>query len=379
MNEDAAGAGVGRGAAKQAREAWWKCRYCATSQVWSGACPETCAHCGAEETDFATLAQMGPRPQSTRRVKAAALVGCAVLVVVASAIFLWLHFEKAVPRVAPIVDGRAEPAGSGGMAADVGQGGDKAAAADTGMDPAVGDTRIVTVNNPHIRVIPKGVDFEPEDLIRTGTAASPASFDTRQFRIVPPRRLRDEEGNAVWLGEVINTGSKQAAISPTISVTLVRIGQQLQHAEHVFPDIPPGERVPLFITFGNSPPVFDSMLFAWKAVQAYSYGDEAHPQLKATVATRRESRQFDDIGDKSFTWNVVTGTIVNQGSAPARKFDVYVVLRDSAGDLTGFKHDTRTETIAPGGKVNFDNGAAQWDRPAATVEVYALPTSPPLF
>ena len=374
-------------APKPAAPATWQCRYCLTSQVLRGNAPQTCVNCGAVETDQATLIGDALRkPPSTRvrtaRARTAALILCALMTLAGLSIYLWLFLRTPTHHAEPIVEGNTETSGSRIAASGNGTDTKTASAAGAAQVASVGDTRIVTVTNPHIRTIPKGVDYEPEDLLRSANNAPPASFDTRQFRIIPPRRLRDEEGETVWLGEVVNTSTTQAAICPTVGLTLVRGGQALRHAEHVFPDIPPGAHVPVFFRFGDSPLPFDSMRFEWKPAQAYRYGDDTHPQLTATVATREVSLARTTVNftrEYSYPWDHVTGTILNQGSAPARKFDLYIVLRDAAGNMTGYTRTTRTEPIAPGGKATFNNGAAQWDRPIASVDVLALPSSPPLF
>ena len=351
----------------------WVCQSCGTRQLSTGTGPRTCRGCGAVQTDLphASSVAQPARPAGATAVfrrarlsgkgRGIAISACGILVLAALLAF-WLSSRKAARQVAPIVDGAGT---GGGGVTDV---------------AAVGDTRIVTVTNPHIRVIPKGVDFEPEDLLRTTNTPPPASFDTKQFRIVPPRRMEDEDGETVFLGEVVNSSNTQTAISPTLSLTLSRGGHVIQKGDHVFPDMPAGAHLPLFFSFLEGPPAFDDMRFDWKPAQGYTVGNPGFPQLTVLVKSHNDAViAGSSSAHPQYHRLHVTGDVTNRGAIPAKNVSLFILLRDAEGRLTGYSRNKIDQVIAPGDSVTFDGGAPQWGAPYAHVDVMVMPASPPQF
>ena len=414
----------------------WRCRYCMTSQHLRGPAPQTCAHCGAVETDQATLTPPPIRMQPGRAVRRTAIVASAVLLVTGLVAGGWLLLLRSRPArrpLAPIVDGSTTLTGSNASSAGSPTAGQATADIGPAQTASLGDTRIVTVTNPRLRVIPPGQHPDVEDLLRTengssgdssssiagtGTAAGtgradgtvsttvgtvgtvggsgtnvrtgglggdmsgPPRFDMRQLQVVAPRQMKDAQGTAIYLGEVINTSQVEVVSRPTLAIELLRHGQNFQRGQRTFPDLPPGARMPILLRFSSGGPgAFDGMRFEWKAANGYAFNDADHAHLKASVVThafehvQQEAGGSGSGGDRS-PWMQVTGRLTNYGRRVARNVLIFIVLRDASGRVTGYHRDTLDRPVAPGDTVTFDGGAPQWGDPATSVEILALPAPP---
>jgi hypothetical protein len=321
------------------------CAYCGAKQYWSGPGAAVCGQCGAAQPRQAPLMAILPRRRG-RLLFRLVLLG----LVAGAAVFGWRHYSRPPVVATPVV---------------------------AAAKPPVIDSRIRHVDNPPIRLLPKDVKFTAEDLLDSVEDAPP--FDAHLLVVKTPRRMADEDENTVFLGEVTNTSPNQTAIAPVATMTLTRNGQTVESAEHEFPDLAPGAHVPVYFRYDGDPRSFDAMVFTWKPTQSYAVGAARYPKLVATVGKHELGRGEDSDFDRvyHYVYQRVTGTIVNNGEGAAKNIRLYVILRDSKGDITGYDRDEVGTRLEPGESTDFDVNATQWGGPVASVEAVALPTSPP--
>ena len=335
----------------------YHCAYCGSLQQCDGTGTAVCARCGA--TQPSKTASNASTPRKIRTV-VVPLILC-VLVIFGTALYFVIRKPRTtVATPAPIVDGRSS----------------------SKTTSAVAGSRMIRVENPHIRVIPAGVDFKPEDVLDTPEGTSSLSpFDTRLLNVVTPRRLLDEVGKPVFLGEVTNTSPNMVAVSPTVTLILKRGGKTIDKATRSFADLVPGAHVPVFFRYDGTTKAFDGMEFQWAPIKSYSLGDPKHARLTATVESQKRMTADEAIGHHSpykYLCVQVHGKIVNEGSRQANKVSVYIVLRDEKGRLTGFDHDD-TILMAPGESRSIRLTPTILGEPPTSVEIVALPIEAPVL
>jgi hypothetical protein len=332
----------------------FKCAYCGSEQTWTGAGTPVCSRCGASQPVAGQPTAAMPAKRGMARRVVLILIALAL---VGTAVFFYIHKQPKPPvKSVAAVASKAEP------------------------PPAVGISRIVRVENPPIRIVPKEAEFTAQDLLDSVNRPPPPAFDSKLLVIKTPRRMSDEEHNTVFLGEVNNTSPDQVAVAPVAILTLTKGGQEVDSAEHDFPDLPPGAHVPVFFHYDGEPKAFDEMHFVWKPTQAYAVADHNHAQLVATITSHEAQRGSTEVNFTQifrYTYIHVLGSITNQGHAPAKNIRLFIVLRDAKGDITGYERQDVGGPIAPGGKSDFEVSPVQWGAPVATVEAVAMPISPP--
>ena len=335
----------------------FKCAYCGSEQTWTGAGTPVCANCGASQPAKGAAVPVPPAKRGRNGIVVFAVV---LGVAIAAGAFFYLHKKPAaVVQTKPAI-----PALTG---------------AATSAAP-VSASRIVRVDNPKIRQIPKGAEFTADDLLKSANRPPSPPFDTRLLVVKTPRRMQDEEENQIYLGEVTNGSPNEVAIAPVAMLTIKKHGEVIDSAEHDFPDLAPGAHVPVFFRYDADPRSFDTIEIAWKPTKFYTVADGQHPQLTATVASHplaRGSTEVNFTREYRYVYAKVTGTIDNQGQAPAKNIRLFVIARDAKGQITGYERQDVGEAIAPGGSSKFEVNVTQWGDPIASVEAVALPTSPP--
>jgi hypothetical protein len=335
----------------------FKCAYCGSEQNWTGAGAPVCSRCGATQP----AAKPSPAAATARRRSAVPVIIALIVIGAAATAYVYKHKKHASP--APVATAIAP-------------------GVSIVAPPVVGANRITRVDNPHIRVIPKGAEFTAQDLLDSANRPPAPTFDPKFLVIKTPRRMRNEEDDTVFLGEVTNTSPDQVAVAPVATLNLTRGGREVDSAEHDFPDLPPGAHVPVFFRYDGEPKAFDTMNFAWKPTQSYTAADPQHAQLVATVATHEQLRGDTTVNfTQTYRYNYihVTGTIANKGGAAAKNVRLYVTLRDAEGDITGYERQDVGAKIAAGGSADFEASPVLWGGPVASIEAVALPTSPPGF
>ncbi len=335
----------------------FKCAYCGSNQIWTGAGTPVCANCGASQPARDAL----PPAPTVRRRRIGIIVFAVVAgIAVTAGVYVLLHKKPA----AIVQNSPAIPALKGAA-----------------MPPSpVSESRIVRVDNPKIRHIPKGAEFTADDLLKSANRPPSPPFDTHLLTVKTPRRMEDEEQNQVYLGEVTNSSPDRVAIAPVAMLKIKKNGEVVDSAEHDFPDLAPGAHVPVFFRYDADPRTFDTIELTWKPTQSYAVADGQHPQLTVTIASHpvaRGSTQVNFTREYRYNYAKVTGMVDNQGQAPAKNVRLFVTLRDAKGDITGYERHDVTDIIAPGGTYQFEVNVTQWGDPIASVEAVALPTSPP--
>jgi hypothetical protein len=300
-----------------------------------------------------------------------AAAGVAVVLAAAG----WFAYHAHHPGV-PATSSTAASAASVASATVAGSTASTTSAAASSVSPS----RIVRVENPHIRTIARDVEYTFDDVMNTPENAPPApDFDTHALVITTPRRMKSELLDTVFLGELTNTSPDRVAIAPTVKLTLTRGGTTIDSAEHHFPDLAPGAHVAVFFHYEGPTRSFDRMNFVWKPTKSYLQGAPRHPRLVTTVLSQKqESSDTLHVAERFRYWFIrVHGSITNQGDREAKGVNIYVLLRDAKGQLTGYERSTVRETIAPGATVMFDSAAVIWGEPSVGVEAVALPVTPP--
>lgn len=329
----------------------YRCAYCGSTQTWDGSGAAVCAQCGA--TQPAKTIQAATRTGGSLKVVWLVIAGIAVLAGIA---YVTMRpSRRSAPQPAIIVDGRS-----------------------TTQAP-VPASRIVHVDNPHIRLIPKGVDFKPEDLFEVpeGTPSAPL-FDTSLLVVKTPRRMRDENGGTVFVGEVSNSSPNIVAANPTVTLVLTRGGKTVDKATRSFADLLPGVHVPLFFSYDGVTKAFDGITFLWKPTPSYALSDPKHSRLSASIQTRK-AMTSDDLPGRHivrYAFERINGTIVNEGNREVVEVSVYVLLRDANGQITGMDH-TDCSRLSAGESRSVELDPVIMGLPVASVEIVALPISPP--
>jgi hypothetical protein len=335
----------------------FRCVYCGSNEVWNKPGTPVCSHCGASQPIKKTAAPAPVAGSSRKAWVAAALV----LLLAAGGWFAYGSYHRHQLANAPVPQTAAEAA----------------------APKDVTGSRIVRVDNPHVRTVAKDVEYTFDDLMTIPENAPPApDFDTKLLTIKTPRRMTSEQLDTVYLGELTNTSPDQVAIAPVVTLSLIRGGRKIDSADHSFPDLAPGAHVPVFFHFEGDPTAFDTMNFNWKPAKAYAAAAPNHPQLVTVVKTQKlESSDSLHPGrghDRfSYMFMRVHAAVTNRGNKEAQNVQVFVLLRDANGLLTGYHRSNLGQRVAPGATVEFDSAAAIWGAPAASVEAVALPTSPP--
>jgi hypothetical protein len=335
----------------------FKCAYCGSNQTWTGAGTPVCANCGASQPARDPSA---PAPTVMRRrigiIVFTLIAGIAVTV----GVYVLLHKKPAAvvqtKPATPVLTGATTPPST------------------------VSESRIVRVDNPKIRQIPKGAEFTADDLLKSANRPPSPPFDTHLLVVKTPRRMQDEEENQIYLGEVTNSSPNEVAIAPVAMLTIKKNGEVVDSAEHDFPDLAPGAPVPVFFRYDADPRSFDTIEITWKPTKFYTFADGQHAQLTATIASHpvaRGSTQVNFTREYRYNYAKVTGTVDNQGQAPAKNIRLFVIARDARGQITGYERHDVGDTIAPGGSAKFEVNVTQWGNPIASVEAVASPTSPP--
>ena len=317
------------------------CSYCGASLDWNGPGAQICPQCGATQ----------PEPQAAVAYRRKRILRYAAIPVIVAAL-VWLgfllfstkHVSPSAP--APIINGNS--------------------AATT-----VPGTRIIRVDNPAIRIIPAGVHFEAQDVLDTpnGSAELP-QFDTRLLVTThAPRHLREEGGGSVYLGEVRNDSPDMVAITPDVTLVLMRKGREVGRATRSYADLVPGIGVPFFFHYDDgAAAAFDEARLQWKPTKSYKLGDSKHAQFLTTVqpGLPRESS-----GQRVTTQ--VSGSVQNTGKAAAA-VSLYAILRDANGLITGFEHSDLPRMKA-GESRNVSLTVYTYGSPGARAELAALPVS----
>jgi hypothetical protein len=334
----------------------YHCAYCGSLQQWDGTGTAVCAKCGATQP-AKTVTPDASKPSRLQTLIVPIILG--TLILFGAVLYFVLRTpQPSASKPAPIIDGRT---------------------ASKATSPVPG-SRIIRVENPHIRIIPAGVDFKPEDVIDTPEGTSSlSSFDTRLLQVQTPRRLRDEAGKPVFLGEVTNTSPNMVAVSPTVTLVLTRGGKTIDKATRSFADLVPGAHVPVFFRYDGATKAFDGMTFQWSSIKSYTLGDAKHARLITSVESHKQMTADEAIGHKSeykYICERVNGKIVNEGQRDVRQVSVYVVLRDGKGQITGFDHDNIT-SMSPGESRSIQLTPVVLGEPVVSVEMVALPMSPP--
>lgn len=332
----------------------FKCAYCGTTQTWTGAGRPVCKQCGATQA-----AQEAPAvPIVKKRFRGGLAVPIVLVLIIAGGGFFYKKHKVTVPAAAPVV----------------------AAPAAVAPQPPVAGSRVQHVDNPRVRRLPKGVEASVQDLLDSAHSPAAPTFDAQQLlAIKTPRRVTNEEHKTGYLGEVTNTSPDQVAIAPQATVILTKNGKEVDRGTHDFPDLVPGQHVPLFFGYDGPATAFDTMKFVWRPTQSYTVGAPRHAQLTATVEAKSlEHGETVLNGNQLFryTYVHVTGTMENTGPGKAGNIRLFVILRDAKGEMTGYERQDNAELNA-GETRKFAVDAVQWGAPVATVEAIALPTSPP--
>jgi hypothetical protein len=342
----------------------FRCVYCGSEEVWNKPGTAVCSHCGASQPEPNAQVQA---PGATPRSRAKPLAITALVLILAG-VASWFVYEggkrdtQGKPKTAVATPG-ASPAAT--PAAPI---------------PPVLGSRIVRVDNPHIRTIPANVEYTFDDLMTIPENAPPApDFDSRLLSIKMPRRFTTEKLDTVFLGELTNTSPDQVMVAPTVKLTLTRNGRKVDSADRSFADLPPGAHVPIFFHYDGETKAFDSMNFDWKPAKSYTFGAAGHPQLITTVTSQKledsDSLHLTEVVKYKFIR--VHGTIANKGNRVAQKVGVYILLRDAKGQITGFDHTNIRQGIAAGATAEFEASAVIWGDASASVEAVALPVTPP--
>jgi hypothetical protein len=329
----------------------YRCAYCGSTQTWNGDGAAVCAQCGA--TQPAKTTQPATHSGSSIKVIVLVIAGLAVLAVIS---YLTMRpSRRSAPHPAMIVDGRSK------------------------TQAPVPASRIVHVDNPHIRLIPKGVEFKPEDLFEVPEGAPSATlFDTSLLVVKTPRRMRDENGGTVFLGEVTNTSPNIVAANPTVTLVLTRGGKTVDKATRSFADLLPGVHVPLFFSYDGVTKAFDGITFLWKPTPSYVLDDAKHSRLSSSVQTRK-LMSSDDLPGRhivKYAFERISGTVVNEGNREIANVSVYVLLRDANGQLTGMDH-TDCPNLSAGESRSIELDPVIMGLPVGSLEIVALPVSPP--
>lgn len=335
----------------------FKCAYCASYQTWTGAGTPVCANCGASQPAVGAATPVPPAKRGRTGIVVFALIAG---VAIAGGVFVFVHKKPAA-----VVQTKPSPPALTGAAAP----------------PApVNESRIVRVDNPKIRQIPNGAEFTADDLLKSANRPPSPPFDTRLLVVKTPRRMQDEEENQIYLGEVTNSSPDQVAIAPVAMLSIKKNGEVIDSAEHDFPDLVPGAHVPVFFGYNADPRTFDTIEITWKPTKLYTLTDGQHAKLTATIASHplaRGSTEVNFTREYRYTYAKVTGTIDNQGQAPAKNIRLFVIARDAKGQITGYERQDVGDIIAPGGSAKFEVNVTQWGDPIASMEAVASPTSPP--
>jgi hypothetical protein len=332
----------------------FRCIYCGSNGEWTGPGTPICNHCGASQPDGKTAAALQSGKPSGRAAKVCAAV--AVLALVAGGAG-WLVY-------------RARPLGTPALHAG--------AAAKAPAATEVSASRIVRVEHPHIRQIAEKVEYTVDDLLAIPENAPPApDFDMRLLVVKEPRRLRNEYGDTIFLGELVNTSPDQVALAPSVTLTVSRHGKKVDSAERHFPDLAPGAHVPVFFHYTGETRAFDAMSFDWKPAKAYTAGTARHPLLVATVQSQKLESSGAQPYRHAYKSMRVQGTIANKGDRKAQSVVVYVLLRDAQGRVTGYSHGELPSTLAPGATAPFEYSPIVWGEPAVSAEAVALTLLPP--
>jgi hypothetical protein len=338
----------------------YRCAYCGSMQTWDGIGTPVCSQCGATQKDMQKTTASVPISRQSRIV---IIVAAVVLVVVGATLFFVLRQPAKPAAPAPIIDGTKTSSANKGNA-----------------DSTPTSSRIIRVDNPHIRVIPANVPIKLEDLLAKpeGAPADP-DFDTHAFVIQTPRRMRDERLMTVFLGELTNTSPNMVAVAPELTLTLFRGGKMVDTAKHFYPDITPGAHVPLFFRYSDATKAFDHMQFVWKTPKRYTAGSSSHPNLTTSIQSKKLMSVDDLPGTHIFKYlfQRVECTVTNTGDRDAENVKVYLVLRDAHGQITGYDREDITDKIPPGGSNELELSAPIWADAMSTLEVVAFPTTPP--
>ncbi|HEV2675367.1 MAG TPA: FxLYD domain-containing protein [Aliidongia sp.] len=331
------------------------CAYCGTTQTWAGEGRPVCKQCGATQA----AREAAVVPLARKHYRTGLLVPIAVVLVAAGGSYYYHKHQKvAVPVASPVA---AKPIA-------------------VAPDPPVTGSRIQRVDNPQIRRIPKGVDVTAQDLLDSAHNPPAPAFDAQQLLAIKmPRRITDEEHNTGYLGEVTNTSADQVAIAPQATVILTKNGKEVDRATHDFPDLVPGQHVPLFFGYDGDPTAFDTIKFVWRPTWSYTLGAPRHGQLVATVETKSLERGENVLNFNQvfhYRYVHVTGTLENKGPGKAGNIRLFVMLRDAKGEMTGYERQDKGD-LDSGATGKFEINVVQWGAPGVTVDAIAMPTSPP--
>ena len=326
----------------------YKCAYCGSQQTWDGSGSPVCTHCGATQPEKPAAPAL-----PVRRKFRWWLFFLGLLIVGAPAWYFFLRTPKH-QQPAPIVDGAS---GS----------------------PANGTTRLVAVRNPAIRILPAGTDYSLLDILRSAPGSSAPMFDTSLLTITQPRAMKDVDDHLYFVGEVTNHSPNMTALAPAVGMTIFKNGRKLETTDLEFSDLPPGAHAPAWFTWDGAYNDIDHYQFKWKPVQARPSAQPHQARLVTTLDSKTLTPTNVEV-NFSYTFRYVTadchGTVTNRGDATAKGIQLYLILHDAQGRVTGFKEKDLNQ-LAPGQSVDWQLAADQWSNPIATVEAEALPVTDP--
>ena len=327
----------------------YTCAYCGSQQTTDSDGARVCSHCGATQPERGVAGKASAMPK--RRLWPVALV--CLLLLATPAVWLMTRHRKAAP--APIIDGTQNAAGT-----------------------ATG--RLVRVVHPMVRTVPAGSNLTAQQLLLSAPQDAGALFDTRQLISKPFRRVADVVDNKIYyISEVTNVSTSAGASGAAADIVFYKRGQEVHATAIELPDLPPGANMPVFFTWDGDANQFDRLALRWKPTGSYPVNSAHFPQLVTTITEKKMSRSDTIINFQApiyYTTATVSGTVVNRGQASAAALQIYLILRDAQGRITGFKQKDLA-TLAPGATTIWQTDADQWDGNVASVQAIALSVTPP--
>ncbi|WP_295855886.1 FxLYD domain-containing protein [uncultured Xylophilus sp.] len=239
--------------------------------------------------------------------------------------------------------------------------------ADRGRTAIVSADRVVrTAAGPE--TVDPALRMTAEDLLATDDQR----FDRRQFVLAPLVPAFTRTRDRVYLTEMVNRSSDTIAVAPVAVVERFDAGRPLSAVSLRGPALLyPGERFPLRIEGERNGPI-DDVRVTWKPSRRLALPGPRPPLEIAVTGTRAETGRVLLNFSQRFVFQAVavSGTIRNPGDRVVRAPQVWVRLRDGAGQLTGFARVAGLTALAPGDSQPFSVEVEQQGPPFATVETH---------
>ncbi len=231
----------------------------------------------------------------------------------------------------------------------------------TAPRPADLGNRQVTVQNPQIRAVEKGLDWTLEELF----APALPLYDSSKLQLGKFERIIDETGLPTFRAELVNLGTDQVVIDPIMDLRLFSTDGTSQVPASIGglpPSMYPGEKV--WIKIGDDEDIkpIARAEIRWHPSRSVALPG---PRRKATIEVKSNKtrachkRIINSEGDFSFTYQCVDliGTLRNTDTQKMQLISVSAVYYDSQDRYVGSESTDVNKTLNPGEQTDFELNA----------------------